>query len=65
MNLDVVKIVDTGNGTKALADDLVAVLRRIEHWHQGSIAGYRISYRDTAGLEHKVQWDGTEAGINS
>jgi hypothetical protein len=42
MALDVVKIEDTGKGEKSVADDLEAVLRKIEDWHQGSIAGYRI-----------------------
>ena len=31
-------IKDTGRGTKSVIEDLPAVLRRIEHWHQGSVA---------------------------
>ena len=38
------KIQDTGKGKKSVADDLEAVLRKIEYWHQGSIARYRIIY---------------------
>ena len=53
-----VKIQDTGKGKKCVADDLEAVLLRIEYWHQGSIARYRISYRSTQGTEHLVKWDG-------
>jgi hypothetical protein len=43
MNLNVVKIHETGKGLKSVADDLEAVLRKIERWHQRSIAGYSIS----------------------
>jgi hypothetical protein len=35
MVLDVVKIQDTGKGEKSVADDLEAVLKKIEDWHQG------------------------------
>jgi hypothetical protein len=31
-------IKDTGKGAKTVLDDLPALLRRIEHWHQGSVA---------------------------
>lgn len=44
MVLDIVKIQDTSKGEKSVADDLEAVLRKIEDWHQRSIAGYRISF---------------------
>ena len=52
-----VKIQDTGKGTKSVADDLEAVLRKIEGWHQGSITGFKISYRDTEGAEFGVEWN--------
>jgi hypothetical protein len=65
MTLDVVKIVDTGKGAKSVAEDLEAVLRKIEHWHQGSIAAYRISFQDAQGAGHTVQWDGQEARISN
>jgi hypothetical protein len=42
-----VKIQDTGKGKKSVAEDLEAVLRKIEYWHQGSIARFRISHRST------------------
>lgn len=61
MNLDVVKIYGTGKGVKSVADDLEAVLRKIESWHQGSIAGYQISFQDTQSAWHTVEWDGKEA----
>lgn len=52
-----------GKGLKSVADDLQAVLRKIEGWHQGSIAGYSISYRDTHGALHQLSWDGKEATV--
>ena len=63
MTVKTIKIRDTGKGTKSVADDLEAVLRKIENWHEGSIAGYKISYRDTEGLEHEVLWDGKRARV--
>jgi hypothetical protein len=38
MVLDVVKMQDRGKREKSVADDLEAVLRKIEHWHRESIA---------------------------
>ena len=43
MTVKVIKIQDTAKGSKSVAEDLAAVLRKIEDWHQGSIAGYKIS----------------------
>jgi len=43
--LNAVKIQDTGKGEKPVAEGLEAVLKKIEHWHQGSIAGYRIKFQ--------------------
>jgi hypothetical protein len=54
ITVNTIEIQGTGKGTKSLADDLEAVLRKIEGWHQGSIVGFKISYRDTEGLEHEV-----------
>jgi hypothetical protein len=58
-----VTIQDTGKGQKSVAEDLEAVLRKIEYWHQGSIARYRISYRSTQGTEHVVEWDRKTARV--
>jgi hypothetical protein len=33
------------------------ILRRIEHWHQGSIKSFRIVYQDSTGLGGEVKWD--------
>jgi hypothetical protein len=61
--LDVVKIQDTGRSEKSVTDDLKAVLRKIEDWHQGSIAGYRIIYRAPDGTWTNVEWDGSQVGF--
>ena len=62
--VNTIEIQDTGKGKKAVADDLEAVLRKIEQWHQGSIARFRISYRSTQGTEHSVEWDGKMARVS-
>jgi hypothetical protein len=58
-----IEIQDTGKGKKSVPDDLEAVLRKIEHWHQGSIAHYRITYQSTQGTERLVEWDGETARV--
>jgi hypothetical protein len=42
----VVSIIDTGLGKCSVAEDIEAILRKIEHWHQGSIAKFKIVCRD-------------------
>lgn len=65
MTVNAIKNQGTGKGAKSVADDLEAVLRKIEAWHQGSIAGHKISFRDAApGLEQHVRWDGQGFEIN-
>lgn len=59
-----IKTQDTGKGAKSVADDLEAVLRKIENRHQGSIAGFAISFRDARGLEQCVWWDGQSFKVN-
>jgi hypothetical protein len=63
MTPKVIKIQDTGKDTKSVAEDLEAVLRKIEAWHQGSIAGYRFMYRNSAGCWDGVKWDGSHATV--
>jgi hypothetical protein len=36
-------------GRASVENDIAAVLRKIEYWHQGSIAGFKIMYRDERG----------------
>jgi hypothetical protein len=42
-------IQDTGKGEKTVLEDLPAVLQRIEHWHQGSVAHLKLTVIDSAG----------------
>jgi hypothetical protein len=63
MTVNAIKIQDTGKGAKTVAEDLEAVLRKIETWHQEPVAGFRIIYRDTEGNEHPIQWDGKVARV--
>jgi hypothetical protein len=56
-----ISITDTGLGKCAVTEDIEAVLRKIEHWHQGSIAKFRIMCRDGKGFWHGVVWDGQTA----
>ena len=53
-----IKIQDTGKGKKPVADDLEAVLRKIEYCRQASTCRYRISYLSPQETEHTVEWDG-------
>ena len=43
-------ITDTGKGGRSVTNDIEAVLRKIEYWHQGSITGFRIMYCDETGV---------------
>jgi hypothetical protein len=50
-------------GTRSINEEIGQILRRIEHWHQGSIKSYRILYQDAAGLGGEVTWDGENAEV--
>jgi uncharacterized protein (DUF2252 family) len=63
MTAKAIKIQDTGKGTKPVIEDLEAVLRKIEAWHQRSITSYKISCRDTQGNEVRIDWDGQQVRI--
>jgi hypothetical protein len=41
-----------------VTDDIEAVLRKIEYWHQGAITAFKIMYRDERGVWNGVRWDG-------
>jgi hypothetical protein len=53
-----ISIIDTGAGRRSVTNDIEAVLRKIEFWHQGSITGFKIMYRDENGVWDGVRWDG-------
>jgi hypothetical protein len=38
-------------------------LRKIEHWHQGPIAKFKIMCRDGKGFWHGVRWDGKTVAL--
>jgi hypothetical protein len=42
MGPDWITIADTGKGKCSVAEDLESVLRKIEYWHQGSVAKFKI-----------------------
>jgi hypothetical protein len=50
--------VHTTLGKLSVTDDIEAVLRKIEYWHQRSIAAFKIMYRD----EHGV-WNGIRCAL--
>jgi hypothetical protein len=36
-------------------------LRKIEHYHQSSIGGFKIMYRDSEGIWDGINWNGERA----
>src|SRR5262245_30766418 len=54
----VISISDTGLGSRVVTEDIEAVLRKIEYWHQDSITKFKIMCRDGKGFWHGVRWDG-------
>src|SRR6516225_7033 len=58
-----ITITDTTLGKLSVTKDIDAVLRKIEYWHQGSIAAFKIMYR----VEHRgwngVRWNGQRASF--
>src|SRR5215831_6593545 len=63
MSPDVIAITDLDLGKKSVTNDIENVLRKIEYWHQGSIATFRIMYRDSLGVWDGVHWDGQRASF--
>jgi hypothetical protein len=55
---DTISITDTGKGRLSVTNDIEAVLRKIEYWHQASIASLKILYRDEHGVWEEISWDG-------
>jgi hypothetical protein len=58
-----ISIVDTNLGKLLVTYDIEAVLRKIEYWHQGSIAAFKIMYCDEQGIWDGVRWDGQSASF--
>jgi hypothetical protein len=59
----VISITDTGLGTRSVTEDIETVMRKVEHWHQGSITKFKIMCRDGKGFWHGVRWDGKMASL--
>jgi hypothetical protein len=55
---NVISIVDLDLGNRSVTNDIESVLRKIEHYHQGSIGGFRIMYRDSEGIWDGILWEG-------
>ena len=55
---DLISITDTGLGQRSVLEDIEAILQKIEYWHQGSIAKFKIMCRDGKGFWHGVRRDG-------
>jgi hypothetical protein len=53
----------TYSGPGSVNQEIVRIMRRIEHWHQGSVTSYRILYQDATGLGGEVTWDGEKAEV--
>jgi hypothetical protein len=56
-----VTIIDTILGKLSVTKGIDAVLSKIEHWHQGSIAAFKIMYRDEHGVG--IRWNGQRASV--
>ena len=54
MSTNVITITDLDLGNRSVTNDIENVLRKIEYWHQGSIATFRIMYRDSLGVWDRV-----------
>jgi hypothetical protein len=46
---------DTGKGEKSVIEDLAAVIRKIEYWHQGSLGTFKITVLDPDGKPVQIR----------
>jgi hypothetical protein len=51
-------------GAGPIHKELGRILRKIEHWHMGSIQSFRILYQDADGLGGEIKWDGAQWATN-
>ena len=58
-----ISITDTTLGRLSVTKDIDAVLRKIEHWHQGSIAAFKMMHRDEHGIWNGIRWNGQRASF--
>jgi hypothetical protein len=50
-------------GMRSINKEIGRILRRIEHWPQGSVQSFKILYQDAYGLGGEVKWDGEKAEV--
>jgi hypothetical protein len=48
-----------------VAEDIEAVLRKIEYWHQGLIAAFKTTCRNEHGVWDGVRWDVRTVAFNA
>jgi hypothetical protein len=60
---NVLSIVDLNLGNRSVTNDIENVLRKIEHYHQGSIVHFKIMYRDSEQIWDGIDWDGEHASF--
>jgi hypothetical protein len=58
---DTILIIDTCNSRSSVTNDIEAVLRKVEYWHQGPVAAFKIMYRDERGVWDGIRRDGQHA----
>jgi hypothetical protein len=61
----VISIFDTGLGKCPVTEDIEAVLRKIEYWHQGLIAAFKTMCRNEHGVWDGVRWDVRTVAFNA
>jgi hypothetical protein len=61
---NVISIIDLDLGKRSVTNDIENVLRKIEYYHQGSIVGFKIMYRDSESIWDGVDWDGQRASFS-
>jgi hypothetical protein len=49
---------DTGGGKKTVLEDLAAVLKKIEYWHQVSVAHLKLAVLDLEGKKVDPEFQG-------
>src|SRR5262249_3540157 len=58
-----ISITDTTLVKLSVTKHIDVVLSKIEHWHQGSIAAFKIMYRDEYRVWNGIRWDGQRASV--
>jgi hypothetical protein len=62
---DTVSITDTGKGRLSVTNEIEAVLRKIEYWHQAPIAAFKILYCDEHGVWDGIRWNGKTVALGA